>query len=145
MLLDSDDSLIENESDGDNDLLLSDNDVGNKSNDASHGIDISDEESSDRDVPSTSLAAQLPPTTQARTRNNHIWGPGTRQPQLDNFSGNPGSTTLASVVDVENCLEYFHLIITDNILDIVVEKTNHLCKPILYIKYWNLANTFQSQ
>ena len=63
LLSDSDESLIENESDGDDDLL-SDNDVGNRSDDASHGIDISDEESSDPDVLSTSLAAQRPHTMQ---------------------------------------------------------------------------------
>ena len=33
---------------------------GNRSVDASHGIDITDEESSDLDVSSTSLAAQCP-------------------------------------------------------------------------------------
>ena len=124
LLSDSDDSLIENESDGD-DLLLLDNDVGNRSDDASHEIDISNEESSDPDALSTSLAAQRPCTMQARTRNNYMWGPATRQPQLDNFYGNPGPTPLASVVDVENCLEYFQLRITDDILDIVVEETNH--------------------
>ena len=47
LLSDSDESLIENESD-----------------DASHGIDISDEESSDPDVLSTSLATQRPHTMQ---------------------------------------------------------------------------------
>ena len=53
-----------------------------------------------------------------------MWGPATRQPQLHSFSGNHGPTTLASVVDVENCLEYFRLKITDDILNIVVEETN---------------------
>ena len=47
---DSDESLIGNESDADDNLLLSDSAVG----------DISDEESSDPDAPSTSLAAQSP-------------------------------------------------------------------------------------
>ena len=131
---DSDDSPIENENDGDNDLLLSDNDVGNRSDDASHGIEVSDEESSDPDVPGTSLAAQCPRIMQARTRNNYMWGPA-KEPQLDNFCGNPGPTTLASVVDVENCLEYFQLIITDNILDIVVKETNR------YADQFFLSNT----
>ena len=86
---DSDDSLIENESDGDNHLLLSDNDVESRSDDGidisgiegiewnrylwnRYGIDISDEESSDPDVQSTSLATQRPCATQARTRNNNM-------------------------------------------------------------------------
>ena len=47
---DSDESLIENKSNADDNLLVSDSDVG----------DISDKESSDPDAPSMSLAAQIP-------------------------------------------------------------------------------------
>ena len=126
---------IENESDSDDDLLSSDNDVGNRSDDDSHGRDISDEKSSDLDVQIKSLAVQRPCTMQARTKNNYMWDPATRQSQLHNFSGNSRPTPLASVVDVENCLEYFQLTITDDILDIVAEETN------CYADQFFLSNT----
>ena len=40
-------------SNGEDNLLSSNSDVENRSDDASNGIDISDKESSDQDVPST--------------------------------------------------------------------------------------------
>ena len=129
LLSDSDESLIENESDAENNFSLSSsgNDVEARSANASNGMDISDEEGSDPDAPSTSLSAQSLHgriSTQTKARNNLVWGPATRQPQLESFAGNPGPTTLANVMDIENCVEYFQLIIKDEILNIVVEETN---------------------
>ena len=128
LLSDSDESSIENESDENEYLFSSDSDVEEEeSDDASDGMAISDEESSDPDAPSTSLAAQRPHKQRnvpARNRTNYVWGPATRQPQLDSFAGSPGPTTLANVTDIENCLDYFQLIVTDDILDAVVKETN---------------------
>ena len=108
-----------------------------ESDDASHGMHVSDEENSDPDVLSTSLAAQSSRrcrTTLTRVRNNYMWGPATRRPQLDNFSGNPGPTVLANVTDIGNCLEYFQLIISDDILDIVIDETNRYADQFFTLK-----------
>ena len=60
LLSDSDESLIENESDNDDNAswILSDSDSDENNDDDEHRMHISDEEISDSDVPSTSLVAQ---------------------------------------------------------------------------------------
>ena len=137
LLSDSDESLIEYESDADDNLLLSGSDVEDESDDASHGMHVSDEENSNPDVPSMSLAAQSSRrrrTTQTRVRNNYMWGPAIRRLQLDNFSGNPGPIVLANVADIGNCLEYFQMIISNDILDIVVDETNRYADQFFTLK-----------
>ena len=52
-----------------------------------------------------------------------MWGAASRQPKVEDFAGN-GPTTLADVTDVKNCLEYFQLVINDELLNQVVEETN---------------------
>ena len=124
LISDSDESLLENESDADERLL------GNESD----AEDI-DESSDTDDAPSTSQAAQsrrgrrrtqvsTQVRTQVRGRSNYVWRPATRQPQCIAFTGNPGPTALAEVSDPENFLEYFQMIINDDVLGIVVEETN---------------------
>ena len=108
---DSDESMLENESDAED----------------SDDMNISDESSDTDDAPSTSQAAQSGcggRRTQVRGGNNYVWCPATRQPQRIGFTGNPGPTALAEVSDPENFLEYFQLIINDDVLGIVVEETN---------------------
>ena len=129
LLSDSDESLIENESDTDDNAswILSDSDSDENNDDDEHRMHISDEEISDSDVPSTSLVAQNTHSnrlTQARSRKNYVWGAASRQPKVEDFAGNPGPTTLAYVTDVKNCLEYFQLVINDELLNQVVEETN---------------------
>ena len=112
---DSDESLLDDESCSD-------------SYSQSDGIDgNSSDESSDPDVSTTSLSVRKPrggEAIQPRARRQYVWKPVTRQPQLQSFTGNPGPTSLASSTDIENCLEYIQLIVTDDILDMVVNKTN---------------------
>ena len=114
MQSDSDESLLDNKSCSDSYSSSEPDDVD------------SDDSSDDVNLPTTSLAAQRSRggRTQARTRNNYVWNAATRQPHLESFTGNPGPTSLADVTDMENCLEYFQLIITDEVLEIVVDETN---------------------
>ena len=114
------------ESDSDESLL--DNESCSDSYSSSEEVDLdSNDGSDDADVPTTLLAAQRPRggrRAQTRARNSYVWNPATRQPHLESFTGNPGPTSLANVTDVENCLEYFQVVITDDILEIVVNETN---------------------
>ena len=90
---DSDESLLENESDVE--------DIDD--------MDISESSDTD-DAPTMSQAAQSRRggrRTQVRGRNNYVWCPATRQPQRIGFTGNTGPTALAEVSDPENFLEYF--------------------------------------
>ena len=128
---DSDESLLENESDAE--------DIDD--------IDISDESSDTDDAPSTSQAAQSRRggrRTQVRGRNNYVWCPATRQPQRIGFTGNTGPTALAEVSDPENFLEYFQLIINDDVLGIVVEETNRYADQFFSSAAGTLPNIFQS-
>ena len=112
---DSVESLSDNESCSDS-YSQSDSIHGNSSN-----------ESSDPDVLTVSLAVRRScggGAIQPRARRNYFWTLATRQSQLQSFTGNPGPTSLASVTDIENCLEYFQLIVTDDILGMVANKTN---------------------
>ena len=54
-----------------------------------------------------------------------MWRAATRQPKVEDFTKNLDPTTSADVTDVENCLEYFLLITNDELLNQVVEETNH--------------------
>ena len=68
----------------------------------------SSDESSDPDVPTTSLAVRMPRgggAIQPRARRNYVWTSTTRQPQLQSFTGNPDPTSLASITDIDHCLE----------------------------------------
>ena len=115
MQRDSDESLLDNKSCSDSYFSSEPDDVD------------SDDSSDDVNLPTTSLAAQRSRggrRAQARTRNNYVWNAATRQPHLEIFTGNPGPTSLADVTDMKNCLEYFQLIITDEVLEIVVDETN---------------------
>ena len=111
----------------DSDESLLDNKSCSESYSSSEPDDVdSDDSSDDVNLPTTSLAAQRSRggRSQARTRNNYVWNAATRQPHLESFTGNSGPTSLADVTDMENCLEYFQLIITDEVLEIVVDETN---------------------
>ena len=53
---------------------------------------------------------------------------------MNSFVGDRGLTFLADVVDIENGLEYFQLIITDDILGIVPEETNRYADQFFQAK-----------
>ena len=131
------------QSDSDESLLVDESCYDEYSQSDSIGGNSSDE-SSDPDVPTTSLAVRRSRgggAIQPRARRNYVWAPATRQPQLQSFTGNPGPTSLASITDIENCLEYFQLIVTDDILDMVVNETN--CYPNQF--FLSIANALPRQ
>jgi len=57
-------------------------------------------------------------------RANYVWDPTTQKPQLRAFAGQEGPTSAVHVGDSKSPYDYFKMIFTDDLVQLLVTETN---------------------